>query len=516
MRGRGRRCRTREHSRRRARDRRPEGRRRSPRVTRPADRRRPCASGRRRARARRSGRAGRGRGSRGGVRAARAGVPPRAGLPRRPRTARARHRDRRAGRRRRRRRGWPRTRCARPERSAAGSRRPSQWSSSCRWWRRRGRTSRQPPREASIAPGSSFQSSFPGSVVPPPRRARRDSVPATRNAAVSRSSASGGRIGRHRNARAPRLAPSCSSLTRSTILACRGSAVRAIARIDPDALAGVPGGDPAALHRRAAPRGAPCLGAAARPVADDEGVRRRPGAEGASTDGDRALRHVERREARRRARCRDGSRRARSCSTVLRCLGEELGRTPTAHEISKQRRGAMPSTSLYWHTFGSLARRSARRASTSRSARSGSNARSTRAPSSRGALGRLPRFGDWARGAARRRLAPDRVAGLPAVRGPTRRLGDVPVPGARAARRRGRAGAGRRDARLRVGEPRRASRARSGRTRAPGRRAHRRERVGLDVLAIGAEPLPADDLPRPSNASSVPRRTSRLRSFEPQ
>jgi hypothetical protein len=38
---------------------------------------------------------------------------------------------------------------------------------------------------------------------------------------------------------------------------------------------------------------------------------------------------------------------------VLRSLGEELGRPPTAHDID-ERRGRMPSKSLYWHTFGSL------------------------------------------------------------------------------------------------------------------------------------------------------------------
>src|SRR5205823_6031775 len=37
----------------------------------------------------------------------------------------------------------------------------------------------------------------------------------------------------------------------------------------------------------------------------------------------------------------------------LRRLGEELGRTPTAEDV-KQRRGTLPSASLYWHTFGSL------------------------------------------------------------------------------------------------------------------------------------------------------------------
>jgi Homing endonuclease associated repeat len=39
---------------------------------------------------------------------------------------------------------------------------------------------------------------------------------------------------------------------------------------------------------------------------------------------------------------------------LLRELGEELGRLPTAKDLDA-RRGAMPSKSLYWHTFGSLA-----------------------------------------------------------------------------------------------------------------------------------------------------------------
>ena len=38
---------------------------------------------------------------------------------------------------------------------------------------------------------------------------------------------------------------------------------------------------------------------------------------------------------------------------VLRRLGEELGRIPTARDLD-ERRGRMPSKSLYWHTFGSL------------------------------------------------------------------------------------------------------------------------------------------------------------------
>ena len=38
---------------------------------------------------------------------------------------------------------------------------------------------------------------------------------------------------------------------------------------------------------------------------------------------------------------------------LLRELGEELGRTPTARDLDA-RRGSMPSKSLIWHTFGSL------------------------------------------------------------------------------------------------------------------------------------------------------------------
>jgi Homing endonuclease associated repeat len=38
----------------------------------------------------------------------------------------------------------------------------------------------------------------------------------------------------------------------------------------------------------------------------------------------------------------------------LRSLGDELGRVPTARDLDEHR-GRMPSKSLYWHTFGSLA-----------------------------------------------------------------------------------------------------------------------------------------------------------------
>ncbi len=38
---------------------------------------------------------------------------------------------------------------------------------------------------------------------------------------------------------------------------------------------------------------------------------------------------------------------------LLRSLGDELGRTPTARDIDEHK-GRLPSKSLYWHTFGSL------------------------------------------------------------------------------------------------------------------------------------------------------------------
>ena len=38
---------------------------------------------------------------------------------------------------------------------------------------------------------------------------------------------------------------------------------------------------------------------------------------------------------------------------VLRDLGDELGRVPTARDLD-EKKGSIPSKSLYWHTFGSL------------------------------------------------------------------------------------------------------------------------------------------------------------------
>ena len=80
---------------------------------------------------------------------------------------------------------------------------------------------------------------------------------------------------------------------------------------------------------------------------------------------------------------------------VLRELGAELGRGPTAKDV-EARKGTMPSKSLYWHTFGSL---------TSALREAGFDVpvgeeRLERAleqgVSLARRLGRLPRFADWA------------------------------------------------------------------------------------------------------------------------
>jgi hypothetical protein len=79
---------------------------------------------------------------------------------------------------------------------------------------------------------------------------------------------------------------------------------------------------------------------------------------------------------------------------LLRGLGEELGRTPTARDLD-ERRGRMPSKSLYWHTFGSLTA-ALREAGFDVAA---GEERLERALDQGAALarelGHLPRFADW-------------------------------------------------------------------------------------------------------------------------
>jgi hypothetical protein len=80
---------------------------------------------------------------------------------------------------------------------------------------------------------------------------------------------------------------------------------------------------------------------------------------------------------------------------LLRGLGEELGRPPSARDIDDHK-GRMPSKSLYWHTFGSLSN-ALREAGFDVAV----GAERLERAVEQGAvlarrLGRLPKFADWA------------------------------------------------------------------------------------------------------------------------
>src|SRR3982751_2119881 len=80
--------------------------------------------------------------------------------------------------------------------------------------------------------------------------------------------------------------------------------------------------------------------------------------------------------------------------SLLRKLGDELGRTPTARDLDERRR-TRPSKSLYWHTFGSLA--TALREAGFDVAVGEERLERALAQGAELArrLGRLPKFGDW-------------------------------------------------------------------------------------------------------------------------
>jgi hypothetical protein len=78
----------------------------------------------------------------------------------------------------------------------------------------------------------------------------------------------------------------------------------------------------------------------------------------------------------------------------LRALGEELGRTPTARDIA-ERRGRMPSTSLLWHTFGSLAEALRAAGFDVPAAEERLERAVARGAALARELGRLPRMADW-------------------------------------------------------------------------------------------------------------------------
>ena len=84
---------------------------------------------------------------------------------------------------------------------------------------------------------------------------------------------------------------------------------------------------------------------------------------------------------------------------VLRRLGAELGRIPTARDLDGQR-GRLPSKSLYWHTFGSLSN-ALREAGFDVAEGEGRLERAVeQGVVLARSLGRLPKFADW--GTARR------------------------------------------------------------------------------------------------------------------
>jgi hypothetical protein len=78
----------------------------------------------------------------------------------------------------------------------------------------------------------------------------------------------------------------------------------------------------------------------------------------------------------------------------LRHLGAELGRTPNAQDI-RSRRGTMPSASLYWHTFGSLATALREAGFDVAIGEERLERAITQGAELARAVGRLPKFGDW-------------------------------------------------------------------------------------------------------------------------
>src|SRR5438477_4466303 len=80
---------------------------------------------------------------------------------------------------------------------------------------------------------------------------------------------------------------------------------------------------------------------------------------------------------------------------LLRELGDELGRQPTARDIDEHK-GKLPSKSLYWHTFGSLTN-ALREAGFDVPVGEERLERAVEQGAAMArALGRLPKFADWA------------------------------------------------------------------------------------------------------------------------
>lgn len=79
----------------------------------------------------------------------------------------------------------------------------------------------------------------------------------------------------------------------------------------------------------------------------------------------------------------------------LRTLGDELGRTPTARDLTARRR-ALPSASLYAHTFGSLANALREAGFEVLQGEERLERAITQGAALARAIGRLPKMSDWA------------------------------------------------------------------------------------------------------------------------
>ncbi|MGH3051026.1 MAG: homing endonuclease associated repeat-containing protein, partial [Gaiellaceae bacterium] len=85
---------------------------------------------------------------------------------------------------------------------------------------------------------------------------------------------------------------------------------------------------------------------------------------------------------------------------LLRELGEELGRPPTARDIDEHK-GRLPSKSLYWHTFGSLSTALKEAGFDVPVGEERLERAVDQGVAMAKRLGRLPKFADWAEARAR-------------------------------------------------------------------------------------------------------------------
>ena len=208
---------------------------------------------------------------------------------------------------------------------------------------------------------------------------------------------------------------------------------------------------------------------------------------------------------------RGGSRRARSCSACCASSARSWAASPTARDIDERRGRDAVEVALLAHVRLARRTRCARRASTSPVGEERLERAVEQGAALARRLGRLPKFADWAEARRRDDRAPDRVAGLPDVRARRGAWSTFQFLSASAARARAshverRTGSGRASAR-----PRRSRRAAGGRARpraARGRSAAGRsstyERSGRNARsARRARPRARASCPRRARASQL-------------